>query len=142
MELFMNNDLISDMITRIRNGNLAKHGRVYLPFSNLNQAILQVLKKEGYLDNWGKYEEIGFPPKLWASLKYKGRWIRKPLFSVIRRVSKPGQRVFSPYKQFSNHLEALKYKEGLAIISTSLGIMSHSKAIQLKKGGEILCFIG
>ena len=75
-------------------------------------------------------------------LKYKGWWIKKPLFSIIRRISKPGLRVFSGYKDFTNKLDILRYEQGTAIISTSSGIMSHIKATKLKKGGEIICYIG
>jgi small subunit ribosomal protein S8 len=57
-------------------------------------------------------------------------------------VSKPGQRVFSPYKKFSQIIDGLKYEQGIAIISTSMGVMTHNKAAKLKKGGEILCYIG
>lgn len=74
-------------------------------------------------------------------LKYKGWWIKKPLFSTLQRISKPGQRVFSPYKKFFKKIDVLKYQQGIAIISTSMGVMSHNKATQLKKGGEILCFV-
>ena len=77
-----------------------------------------------------------------ALLKYKGWWIKKPFFSTIQRVSKPGKRVFSSYKNFYKEISILKYQQGTAIISTSSGIMSHLKATKLKKGGEILCYIG
>ena len=60
----------------------------------------------------------------------------------MKRVSKPGQRVFCGYKQFQKSIDVLRYQQGIAIISTSSGIMSHLKATQLKKGGEILCYIG
>jgi len=76
------------------------------------------------------------------NLKYKGWWIKKPLFSSLKRISKPGQRVFSGYKHFNDVIDTLQYEQGTAIISTSLGVMSHTKALTLKKGGEILCYIG
>jgi small subunit ribosomal protein S8 len=75
-------------------------------------------------------------------LKYKGWWIKKPFFSIMKRISKPGQRVFAGYKNFNDVISVLKYEQGTAIISTSVGVMSHNKATQLKKGGEILCYIG
>jgi small subunit ribosomal protein S8 len=75
-------------------------------------------------------------------LKYKGWWIKKPLFSIIKRISKPGQRVFSGYKNFQDTIDVLRYEQGTAIISTSAGIVSHIKAQKLKKGGEILCYVG
>jgi small subunit ribosomal protein S8 len=77
-----------------------------------------------------------------TSLKYKGWWVKKPFFSSIVRISKPGQRIFSKYKDFKKKISLLKYEQGIAIISTSSGVMSHLKASKMKKGGEILCFIG
>lgn len=75
-------------------------------------------------------------------LKYKGWWIKKPFFSIIKRISKPGKRVFSGYKDFGANIDILRYEQGIAIISTSSGVMGHLKATKLKKGGEILCYIG
>jgi small subunit ribosomal protein S8 len=77
-----------------------------------------------------------------AVLKYSGWWKKKPVFSILKRISKPGQRIFASYKDFNKIIDALKYEQGIAIISTSSGIMSHLKASKLKKGGEILCYIG
>ena len=74
-------------------------------------------------------------------LKYKGLWIKKPTFLTLKRISKPGKRVFCSYKDFSKLIDPLKYNQGLAIISTSSEIMSSKKATLLKKGGEILCYI-
>jgi small subunit ribosomal protein S8 len=105
-------------------------------------AILKVLQSEGYIQTYEveNLENNKFLIKVF--LKYKGWWIKKPLFSIIERISKPGQRVFSPYKKFSKAIDVLKYEQGIAIISTSIGVMTHSKATKLKKGGEILCYIG
>lgn len=138
----MTTDLVSDMLTRIRNASMAKHSFTTIRYSKLNLGILEVLKKEGYIKS---YEiEILSQSKILikAYLKYKGWWIKKPFFSVIKRISTPGQRIFSSYKQFEQKIDVLKYEQGTAIISTSSGIMSHLKAIKLKKGGEILCYIG
>jgi small subunit ribosomal protein S8 len=77
-----------------------------------------------------------------VTLRYKGWWIKKPLFSDLKRISKPGQRVFSGYKHFNEVIDVLQHQQGTAIISTSMGVMSHIKATKLKKGGEILCYIG
>lgn len=137
----MTTDLVSDMLTRIRNASLAKHSFTKIPFSKLNLAILKVLKNEGYIKFYSLEESETKKFFIKVILKYKGWWVKKPLFSILKRISKPGQRVFSPYKNFSKVIDVLKYKQGLAIISTSLGVMSHNKAITLKKGGEILCFV-
>jgi small subunit ribosomal protein S8 len=138
----MTNDLVSDMLTRIRNASLARHSFTYIRYSKLNLEILKVLAREGYIQNY-QLEEISSSQKMIkAFLKYKGWWIKKPYFSSIQRISKPGQRVFSGYKEFNKKIDVLRYEQGTAIISTSSGVMSHLKATKLKKGGEILCYIG
>lgn len=138
----MTNDLVSDMLTRIRNASLAKHTFTLVKYSKLNLAILNVLKNEGYIKNYCINEEKNSSLLIKVILNYKGWWIKKPFFSNIKRISKPGHRVFSGYKHFTDLIDVLSYKQGIAIISTSMGVMSHTKATQLKKGGEVLCFIG
>ncbi|MCR9073311.1 MAG: 30S ribosomal protein S8 [Alphaproteobacteria bacterium] len=138
----MTNDLVSDMLTRIRNASMAKHTFTYINYSKLNLGILKVLVKEGYIQDYHIENQSITEKKIKAILRYKGWWIKKPLFSVIKRISKPGQRIFCGYKNFKRKIDVLKYEQGTAIISTSSGIMSHSKAEKLKKGGEILCYIG
>jgi small subunit ribosomal protein S8 len=136
----MTNDLVSDMLTRIRNASLAKHSFTRVMYSKLNLAILKVLAAEGYINTYEVKQENSIQT-IKVYLKYKGWWIKKPLFSVIQRISKPGQRVFSGYEDFTKVINVLKYEQGTAIISTSIGVMSHLKATKLKKGGEILCYI-
>jgi small subunit ribosomal protein S8 len=139
----MTNDLVSDMLTRIRNASLARHSFTRIRYSKLNLAILRVLEAEGYINEFYIENDENTSQKIIkALLKYKGWWIKKPFFSTIQRVSKPGKRVFSSYKNFNKEISILKYQQGTAIISTSSGIMSHLKATKLKKGGEILCYIG
>lgn len=138
----MTNDLVSDMLTRIRNASLARHSFTIVRYSKLNLEILKVLAREGYIASYQLEDNLYFQKQIRTILKYKGWWIKKPLFSTIKRISKPGQRIFASYKDFDKNLDALKYEQGVAIISTSSGIMSHLKAIKLKKGGEILCYIG
>jgi small subunit ribosomal protein S8 len=138
----MTNDLVSDMLTRIRNSSMARHTFVNVRYSKLNLAILKVLEAESYIDKYLIEEENNPHNDIKIFLKYKGWWIKKPLFSTLKRISKPGQRVFSGYKNFNDVISVLKYEQGTAIISTSVGVMSHNKATQLKKGGEILCYIG
>lgn len=137
----MTNDLVSDMLTRIRNASLAKHSFTRVNYSKLNLAILKVLEAEGYINTYA-IENNSSKNMIKINLKYKGWWIKKPLFSTLERISKPGQRVFSSYKDFNSTIDTLKYEQGTAIISTSVGVMSHLKATKLKKGGEILCYIG
>jgi len=138
----MINDLVSDMLTRIRNASLARHSFTLVPYSRLNLSILNVLKEELYIKSFELNEENDVEKFIKVILNYKGWWIKKPFFSILKRISKPGQRVFSGYKNFENIISVLRYEQGIAIISTSSGIMSHFKAKQLKKGGEILCYIG
>lgn len=135
----MTNDLVSDMLTRIRNASLARHNFAEVRSSKLILAILQVLQNESYIRSFEVKKEENV---IKIFLKYKGWWIKKPLFSTLKRISKPGQRVFSGYKNFEKVIDVLNYQQGTAIISTSIGIMNHKKAQKLKKGGEILCYIG
>jgi len=141
----MTTDLVSDMLTRIRNASLAKHSFTRVKYSKQNLAILKVLMSEGFINAFSIDENENNNTKIQTIkvlLKYKGWWIKKPLFSIIKRISKPGLRVFAGYKEFDNKLDVLRYEQGIAIISTSSGIMSHIKATKLKKGGEIICFVG
>jgi len=125
-------DPIGDMLTRIRNGQMRSLNKINIPFSNFRLKILEVLKKEGYIidfniDN-GK-QKIKF---LSVDLKYyEGRAVIKE----IKRVSKPGRRVYSKATSIPKVLNGL----GLAILSTSKGVMSDSDAIKNNLGGEIIC---
>ncbi len=144
----MINDNISDMLTRIRNASMAKHNFVYVVYTKVNLAILKVLVAEGYINEYtveifsNQKRKRTSKKLIKIYLKYKGWWIKKSFFSIIKRISKPGKRVFSGYKNFNDSVNILRYEQGIAIISTSSGVMSHLKANQLKKGGEILCYIG
>lgn len=139
----MTNDNISDMLTRIRNASMAKHSFTRVVYSKVNLAILKVLLAEGYIQDYNSESVLTDSRKeIKIFLKYKGWWIKKPFFNILKRISKPGKRVFSGYKNFDDLINVLRYEQGIAIISTSSGVMSHLKAIQLKKGGEILCYIG
>jgi small subunit ribosomal protein S8 len=141
----MINDHVSDMLTRFRNATLAKHSFVRVSYSKLNIAILKVLKTEGFIENYtleNLSNVIAKPYWIKVFLKYKGWWVKKPFFTSLQRISKPGKRIFSGYKTFDKKIDVLKYRQGIALISTSSGVMSHRKAQKLKKGGEILCYIG
>lgn len=138
----MTNDLVSDMLTRIRNASLARHSFTDIRYSKLNLEILKVLAREGYIQSYQLEENELAQKSIKTYLKYKGWWVKKPLFATIKRISKPGQRIFAGYKDFAKKIDVLHYAQGIAIVSTSSGVMSHVKATKLKKGGEILCFIG
>lgn len=138
------NDLVSDMLTRIRNATMAKHSFARVIYSKLNLSILKVFTAEGFIDSYSVEFDLTSkkPVSIKIILRYKGWWIKKSFFVTLKRISKPGKRVFSSYKNFQKTIDILRYQQGVAIISTSSGVMSHTKAMQLKKGGEILCFIG
>ena len=125
-------DPIGDMLTRIRNGQMRSLNKINIPFSNFRLKILEVLKKEGFIidfniDN-GK-QKIKF---LSVDLKY---YEGQPVIKEIKRVSKPGRRVYSKATSIPKVLNGL----GLAILSTSKGVMSDTDAIKNNLGGEIIC---
>ena len=125
-------DPIGDMLTRIRNGQMRSLNKINMPFSNFRLKILEVLKKEGYIidfniDNGKK--KIKF---LSVDLKY---YEGQPVIKEIKRVSKPGRRVYSRATSIPKVLNGL----GLAILSTSKGVMSDTEAIKNNLGGEIIC---
>ena len=125
-------DPIGDMLTRIRNGQMRSLNKINMPFSNFRLKILEILKKEGYIidfniDNGKK--KIKF---LSVDLKY---YEGQPVIKEIKRVSKPGRRVYSKATSIPKVLNGL----GLAILSTSKGVMSDTDAIENNLGGEIIC---
>jgi small subunit ribosomal protein S8 len=128
-------DTISDMLTRIRNAHMVKHQIVQIPSTKMSLAIAQILKEEGYIEDFESYIE-NERKYLLISLKYIGQ-SRKPVISKIERMSKPGLRVYSSSKELPRVLENL----GIAIISTSKGIMTNLKAKELGIGGEVLFYI-
>jgi small subunit ribosomal protein S8 len=134
-------DLISDMLTRIRNSSLVKHNYTYIIYTKLNLLIIKLLINEGYIKNFEIIKENNILKFIKIILKYTGWWVKNSCISVIKRISKPGCRIYSSYKNLKKKLYLLKYNQGIAIISTSNGIMSHNQAIKFKKGGEILFYI-
>ena len=131
----MVNDTISDMLTRIRNANMVRHQIVQIPATKISLAITNILKEEGYIEDFESYSENN-RTYLLLSLKYLGK-SRNPVICKIQRISKPGLRVYSSAKQLPKILDNL----GIAIISTSKGVMTNLKAKELGIGGEILCYI-
>ena len=131
----MQTDIIADMLTRIRNANLAKHQIVQIPSTNVTRSIAQVLRDENLIDSFEELQN-GFKSSILLSLKYVGA-DRQPTIKAIKRVSKPGLRVYSGYKKMPKVLGGF----GLAIVSTSQGLMTDKQARQEKIGGELLCYI-
>ena len=131
----MVNDTISDILTRVRNANIVKHQIVQIPTNKMSLAIANILKNEGFIDNFESYNEDG-KDYLLVSLKYLGK-SRKPVICKIKRISKPGSRIYSNSKRLPKVLDNL----GIAIVSTSKGVMTNFQAEKLKIGGEILFYI-
>ncbi|MBD1835951.1 30S ribosomal protein S8 [Cyanobacteria bacterium FACHB-472] len=129
------NDTIADMLTRIRNANMARHQTTEIPATKMTKSIAQVLKAEGFIAD---FEEVGegIERHLMVSLKYKGK-NRQPIINTLKRVSKPGLRVYSNRKDLPRVLGGI----GIAIISTSSGIMTDRDARRQGVGGEVLCYI-
>ncbi|WWO95841.1 MAG: 30S ribosomal protein S8 [Candidatus Dasytiphilus stammeri] len=125
-------DPIADMITRIRNGQAAKKLFISMPSSKMKTSIAKVLKSEGYID---KYHIQGdLKKELVIELKY---FLGKAVIENIQRISRPGLRIYKRYKNLPKVMSGL----GIAVISTSRGIMTDRNARQARIGGEILCYV-
>ena len=128
-------DTISDMLTRIRNATMVKHQIVQIPVTKMSVAIAAILKDEGFIEDFENYQE-NKREYLLLSLKYIGN-SRKSVINKIQRISKPGLRVYTTSKELPKVLDNL----GIAIMSTSKGVMTNLKAKELGVGGEVLCYI-
>nr|QCI06413.1 ribosomal protein S8 [Dictyurus purpurascens] len=131
----MSNDIIADMLTKIRNANLAKHQIVQVTSTKMTKNILKVLKQEGFIY---EFEEIAENLRnyLIIFLKYKGK-NKKPIITELKRISKPGLRVYANNKELPKVLGGI----GIAIISTSKGVMTDRRARHFGLGGEVICYI-
>ncbi len=126
-------DPIADMLTRIRNASAAKHATVDIPASNMKKAIAEILLEEGYVKNFQIISD-GTQGVIKISLKYNGN---ERAISGLRRVSKPGLRMYAGASELPQVLKGL----GIAIISTSKGVMTDKKARAAHVGGEVLAFV-
>ncbi len=126
-------DAIADMLTRIRNAGTAGHPTVMIPSSNLKKSIAQILVDEGYIKSFEVIED-NKQGMIKATLKYASR---KSVITGIKRISKPGLRVYADLENLPKVLGGL----GIAIISTSKGIMTDKKARQLGVGGEVMAYV-
>lgn len=137
----MQSDPIADMLTRLRNALMAGHANVTLPSSKLKLSIAQILKEEGYIEDFQVLtpEGEGFQqPTLRLSLKYVGvRREKRPVISGLERISKPGRRIYTRKNEIPWVLSGM----GIAILSTPRGVMTGAKARKLGVGGEVLCKI-
>ena len=130
----MMTDPIADMLTRIRNANVAMHDTVRMPSSKLKEALAAILQREGYIVGFNVQDDPGRPGRvLEVEMKYTAD--RDRTISGIRRVSKPGLRVYTKADKLPRVLGGL----GVAVLSTSQGLMTDREARQRRVGGEVLC---
>ena len=127
-------DVIADMLTRIRNANDAKHATVDIPASNMKKAIAEILVNEGYVSAFETIED-GKQGIIRVTLKYTGK--KQKVLRGIRRVSKPGLRIYAGCEEMPRVMNGL----GIAIVSTSKGTMTDKQARKEKVGGEVLAFV-
>jgi len=129
-------DPIADMLTRIRNANVAMHDNVKMPSSKLKEALAAILQKEGYIEGFSVRDDSGRPGRvLDISMKYTPE--RARTISGLRRVSKPGLRVYTT----ADHLPRVLGGLGVAVLSTSQGLMTDREAHRKRVGGEVLCYV-
>ena len=127
-------DPIADMLTRIRNASQARHPTVEMPLSNHKVAVAEVLRDEGYIKGYSVHGE-GPKKTLKVELRYTGK--QEPVLTGLRRVSKPGLRVYTD----ADHIPRVYGGLGTAVLSTSKGVMSGGKARRMRLGGEVLCHV-
>ena len=127
-------DVIADMLTRIRNANDAKHAPVDIPASNMKKAIAEILVKEGYVKSYTVIDD-GKQGTIRVTLKYLAN--KQKVIRGIRRISKPGLRIYASCEDMPKVMNGL----GIAIVSTSKGIMTDKAARALHVGGEVLAFV-
>lgn len=128
----MSNDTLGDTLTQIRNANLSKNSNTLIKNTKISYQLCKILKKEGFIHSF----DISPSKHLILYLKYKGR-DRKPILTNLRRISKPGRRIYTNYQEIPTILGGL----GIMILSTSKGILTDRDARFYKVGGEILCSI-
>ena len=126
-------DVIADMLTRIRNANNAKHDTVDIPASNMKKSIAQILVDEGYIAGFQVIED-GKQGVIRVTLKYNGK---EKVLKGLKRVSKPGLRIYASCEEMPRVMNGL----GVAIVSTSKGIMTDKQARKENVGGEVLAFV-
>jgi small subunit ribosomal protein S8 len=128
-------DPIADMLTRVRNASSAMHDEVEIPASKIKESIARILADEGFVASWEIVKDNGSHPTLKITLSYTDE--RERVISGIRRISKPGRRVYRGAQELPRVLGGL----GVAIISTSQGLMTDKQARRAKVGGEVLAYV-
>jgi len=127
-------DPVADMLTRIRNAQVAKHDSVTMPASNMKKSIAKLLQEEGYIKSY-EFIDDGLQGNIKITLKYLDK--KQPVIVGLKRISKPGLRVYASCEDLPKVLGGL----GIAIISTSKGIMTDKAARKENLGGEVLCYV-
>jgi small subunit ribosomal protein S8 len=129
-------DPVADMLTRLRNGNVAMQDSVRMPSSKLKEALAAILRREGYIADFSVRDETTRPGRtLEIVMKYSAE--REPTISGLKRVSKPGLRVYTKADRLPRVLGGL----GVAVLSTSHGLMTDREARERRVGGEVLCYV-
>ena len=131
----MVNDTISDTLTRIRNAILAKHQIVQVSSTKITRNLITVLKEEGFIEHFDETQDE-LKKLLLITLRYKGK-NKRSIITKIKRISKPGLKVYAKHKELPKVLNGI----GIAIISTSKGIMTDKQARYFGLGGEVLCYV-
>jgi len=129
-------DSIADMLTRIRNASSAKHSSVDIPASNMKASIAKILLEEGYIDGYETIDD-GVQGVIRVTLKYGAGKIKTSALTGLRRVSKPGLRIYASCEEMPKVMKGL----GIAIVSTSKGVMTDKEARKQNVGGEVLAYV-
>lgn len=127
-------DPIADMLTRVRNANAVMHEKVDIPYSKMKERIAEILKEQGYISNFKIVTDEGNKKSIRVYLKYAGK---ERVIKGLKRISKPGRRVYSSVEDMPRVLSGL----GIAIVSTSKGVITDKVARAEKVGGEVLAFV-
>jgi small subunit ribosomal protein S8 len=127
-------DPIADMLTRLRNAVMARHPRVRVPCSTLKQNMAQILRDEGFIQGFEVVEE---GPRAWLDIELRYLDANRPALGGSKRVSRPGLRIYSRAREIPRIMGGI----GVALISTSQGVMTGREAHQRRLGGEVLCFV-
>lgn len=128
-------DPVADFLTHIRNANMRKHATVESPASKLKVEVAKVLKQEGFIEDWLTFDSEQGKPRITVNLKYDAEG--ESVLRGIKRISRPGLRLQSGYKKLTPVLAG----QGIAIVSTSKGVMTDYECRQQKVGGEVLCHV-
>ncbi|GIU84329.1 MAG: 30S ribosomal protein S8 [Acidimicrobiales bacterium] len=132
----MMTDPIADMLTRIRNANAAMHDEVRMPSSKMKENLADVLRREGYIEDY-RVEEEGGPHRRILTIKLKYSPDRQRVITGLRRISKPGRRIYTRSDSIPRVLGGL----GIAVLSTSQGLLTDEEARRRRIGGEVICYV-